>query len=181
MQIGKKKRSLGSWLGGDSANMSIGQGYLLSTPLQMACYGASLARGEFRTQPTLLHDPNRPQLSTNHTDPIGLSKEHYQTLLHGMEKATLEGTAKRSKIANVSIAAKTGTAQVTVSGKERELAWYLGFAPIENPEIALIVMIEETEDNQHYGGGKTAAPPARRIFKKYFQDKENTLLTQTDG
>ncbi len=68
----KQREGRGAWTDGDTANISIGQGDLLVSPLQMACYAASLARGETATQPILLHDPHRPE---QHSEPIGLSSD----------------------------------------------------------------------------------------------------------
>src|SRR6185312_10957834 len=68
----KRKNRDEPWTDGDTANTSIGQGFLRVTPLQMACWAASLARGETTTVPTLLHDPNRPE---QHTEPLGLTPD----------------------------------------------------------------------------------------------------------
>ena len=78
----KKKRYNDDWRPGDTANMAFGQGYVGVTPLQMACFMASLARGQTYTKPTLLHVEGRaPQRS----EPIGISAENYRALLEGME------------------------------------------------------------------------------------------------
>jgi len=77
--------------------MAIGQGFIGVTPIQMACFVASLARGETTTRPTLLHDPNRPP---QHSEPIGLTPAQYATIVQGMEGCTTHGTA--SKIFNSS-------------------------------------------------------------------------------
>ena len=104
-----------AWFQGDTANMAIGQGFTGVTPLQMACFVASLARGETTTRPTLLHDPNRPP---QHSAPLGLAPEQYAALIQGMEGCTTHGTAKilttlaAQRIPGLRIAGKTGTAQV---------------------------------------------------------------------
>ena len=163
----KKKRLHEPWRPGDTANMSIGQGFLLVTPLQMACFGAALARGDLRTYPTLLHNKTRATLPDKRTQsPMGLTESQYQTILSGMEKATLEGTAKRAHLKDINIASKTGTAQTTARGKERDIVWYLGFAPLEDPKIAIAVTVEETEDHQNFGGGRTATPIAKKVIAK---------------
>lgn len=167
----KKMRIHEPWRPGDTANMSIGQGFLLITPLQMACFAASLARGDLRTYPTLLHNENRKPLpDKRNQSPMGITESQYQTILSGMEKATLEGTAKRARLHDINIASKTGTAQTTAHGKERDIAWYLGFAPLEDPQIAVVVAVEETEDNQNFGGGSTATPIARKIIAKALRE-----------
>lgn len=163
----KKRRGLGPWLGGDTANMAIGQGFLLTTPLNMACFAASLARAETRTRPTLIHNPNRSAVDHG-GEPLGLSDEQYHLLISGMKRATESGTARRAQISGIDIASKTGTAQVKVKGKDRDIAWFFGFAPADNPQIALVVMVEETTDDQNFWGGITAAPIAKALLQKYF-------------
>ena len=171
----KQNKQLGKWMPGDTTNMSIGQGYLLSTPLQMACFMASLARGETRTYPTLIHAPeNHTQSSRQKSSPIGLSQEQYQMLLNGMEKATLEGTARRATLSNVRIASKTGTSQAWYQGKRRNIAWHAGFAPADNPTIAIVVMVEETEDDNNYGGGRTTSPIAKKVLRKALLSKTSS-------
>jgi penicillin-binding protein 2 len=112
----KRKVRDDNWNPGDTANMSIGQGDVQVTPLVMACFAASFARGETWTKPTLLHDPNRP---AQHTEPIGLSASQREAILKGMEGVTMEGgTAsiltglEALRVPGVRVAAKTGTAQI---------------------------------------------------------------------
>ncbi|NBV78750.1 MAG: hypothetical protein EBR62_02645 [Verrucomicrobia bacterium] len=80
-----KKRIAGeAWADGDTANTSIGQGYLLTTPLHMACVAASLARGETRTTPSIIHDPGRDGRHAG-AEPIGLTAPQLQALRDGMQ------------------------------------------------------------------------------------------------
>jgi penicillin-binding protein 2 len=136
----KERAHSESWSQGDTANMSIGQGYLGETPLVMACFAASFARDEVWTKPSLLHDPNRP---AQHTEKTGLSAVQRAAILKGMLGCTSapEGTAYFPKIPNfwvsgVDIAGKTGTAQITRPQGKVDEAWFICFAPLENPEIA---------------------------------------------
>jgi penicillin-binding protein 2 len=165
------------WFPGDTANMSIGQGFVLVTPLDMACFAASIARNEVYTKPTLLHDPHAP---VQHTESIGLTPAQRAALLEGMEGTTTHGTAKLMtkpgfKIPNLRIGGKTGTAQkrITKDGKVGNInfAWFIGFAPLENPEIAVAVMIEGDTIGETFGGGLHSAPVANTIFAKYFEKK----------
>ena len=75
----KKARNV-RWTDGDTANIAIGQGDVQVTPLEMACFAASFARGETTTRPTLLHDPNRPP---QHSEPIGLTPSQYSAIVQG--------------------------------------------------------------------------------------------------
>ena len=169
----KRKVHDQGWFPGDTANSSIGQGFLAVTPLQMACVTASFARGELRTTPTLLHDPNRPR---QQADPIGITPEQYATMLRAMEDCTERGTAKVlqiNKIPDLRIGGKTGTAQVRTPQGTLNLAWFICFAPIEKPEIAVAVMIEGDTPGEEVGGGRIAAPVAQAILRKWKEKKTN--------
>ena len=169
-----KRRTQGGepWTEGDTANLAIGQGYTQVTPLQMACYAASLARNEIWTRPTLLHDPKRP---AQHTEPIGLTADQRAVLLDGMEGCTKEGgtaeffsTLEDQRIPGVRIAGKTGTAQY---GNHLNVAWFICFAPRDNPEIAIAAAIRSETPGENYGGGRYAAPVADAVLKAYFAKK----------
>ncbi len=165
----KQRRFREPWYAGDTANLAIGQGYLLQTPLQIACLAASLARGETRTRPTLLLAGNAHQPVT--AEKIGLPPDQLQRIFDGMELSARQGTGKFVSLPGIRIAAKTGTAQVLVEGRELTIAWIMSFAPIEAPRLAVVVMIEGTDPGDNYHGGTAAAPVAREVFRKYFEKK----------
>jgi penicillin-binding protein 2 len=171
----KKKRYGDDWRPGDTANMAFGQGYVGVTPLGMACFMASLARGQTYTKPTLVHQEGR---APQHSDPIGISAENYQALLDGMERVVIQGTARHwGAVEGLRIAGKTGTAQRDVYEKglfkgKVELAWYVGFAPIERPEIAFAVLIEGDKPDENYAGGRYAAPVGKAILEKWWEKKQ---------
>ncbi len=168
----KRQKRSESWLPGDTANMSIGQGDVQVTPLQMACFAASFARGETWTTPTLIHEANRPG---QHTEPIGLSASQRGAILKGMEGCTSdpEGTAKflttieALRVPGVRIAGKTGTAQVVRPTGKADEAWFICFAPLENPEIAVAVAVDGPP-GENFGGGRNSTPIASAILKAYF-------------
>lgn len=168
-----KERTQGAkWYPGDTANMSIGQGYVLESPLAMACFTASVARGEVYTKPTLVHNP---QASPQHHESIGLTPAQRAALLEGMEAVTRPpGTARilttleSERIPGVKIAGKTGTAQIPGN---KNAAWFICFAPSDKPEIAVAVMLEGDTPGEEYGGGRYAAPLANAVLKKYFEKK----------
>jgi penicillin-binding protein 2 len=167
-----KERERGAnWYPGDTANMAIGQGDVLVSPLQMACFAASVARGEVSTQPTLLHHDNAAR---QQTEPIGLTFEQRAALLEGMEACTTEGTARvlalpELKIPGLRIAGKTGTAQVP---GRKNVAWFICFAPIEQPLIAIAVAVEGDVAGEDFGGGRHAAPIANSVLKKWWEKKQ---------
>jgi penicillin-binding protein 2 len=174
----RKKARDEAWTQGDTANMSIGQGDVQVTPLVLACFAASFARNEVWTRPTLRHDPNRPE---QHTEAIGLSGAQRRAILEGMEGCTTEGTAKvlttvkALRLPGVRIAGKTGTAQIHRAQGQVDEAWFICFAPLENPEIAVAVAIEGTTPGENFGGGQEAAPIASAILQKYFEKKRAGL------
>jgi len=161
------------WVPGDTAHMAIGQGDVLVTPLEMACFAASLARGETTTHPTLVHDANR---APQHSEPIGLRPDLMQAIIDGMEGCVTHGTAKSLSLPKVKIpggirvAGKTGTAQVPGS---KNIAWFICFAPIDHPEIALAVAVEGDTPYESYQGGLYAAPVANTILRKYFDKRDH--------
>jgi len=171
----KKRARDENWTPGDTANMSIGQGDVGVTPLSMACFAASFARGEVWTRPTLIHDPKRP---AQHTDPIGLSQSQRAAILKGMEGATMEGgtahvltTVAALRIPGVRVAGKTGTAQIKRPQGEVDEAWFICFAPIENPEIAIAVAIEGDTPGETFAGGIYGVRIASAVLRKYFEVK----------
>jgi penicillin-binding protein 2 len=165
----KKRRGFGSWLGGDTANTVIGQGYTLVTPLQMACFMASVARGKTRTRPSVLHDPAQHRQSVNQeAEDIGLSPEDHAKLLQALESVVLSGTGRRAASSTLHIAGKTGTAQVQFHSRKRNVAWFVGFAPSEDPKVAVAIEIQEQEDEENFYGGKEAAPIAKAMIEAYF-------------
>ncbi len=166
---------------GDTANIAIGQGDVLVTPLTMACFAASLARDEIFTQPTLLHDPGAP---AQHHERTGLTPEQRTALLDGMEGCTMStstviGTARiltapSLRIPGLQIAGKTGTAQV----KDRKnIAWFICFAPRKNPQIAIAVAIEGQEAGETFAGGAYAAPVAQKILRKWSEKQARAAAT----
>jgi penicillin-binding protein 2 len=142
--------------------------------MEMACFVASLARGETTTRPTLLHDPHR---APQHTEPIGLTPAQYAAVVEGMEGCTTHGTAKifatpTYGIPGLRIAGKTGTAQTTRDGNKINIAWFVCFAPAENPKIALAVAIEGDTPGEQFAGGHYAAPVAQAVLKAWFEKSQ---------
>lgn len=153
------------WYPGDTANISIGQGDTLISPLQAACMIASFARGETETKPTLLHLPNRPR---QRTTPIGLPAHEFDALVRGMAMGYQFGTGRLARVEGLTGATKTGTAQ-----KGRiDLAWMVAFAPVEKPRIAIAVVLEGQEEGANYGGGANAGPVVKAILERWKEKSE---------
>lgn len=154
------------WYLGDTFNTAIGQGYVSVTPLQMAVMIAAIANGGNLYKPTLIKNPIPILLGKAKVKPETL--EIIKKALSGVVNEA-SGTGWSAKSPIVSIGGKTGTAQVVaersgryLSEKFKDHAWFVAFAPVEKPEIAVTVFVE------HGGtGGATAAPIARKVIEKY--------------
>lgn len=154
------------WFPGDTANIAIGQGDTLITPLQAACMVASFARGETETKPTILHDPRRP---AQHSPPIGLSPSDYNAVLEGMEQCYQIGSGKLVHVDGLRGAAKSGTAQLG----RKDMAWIVAFAPVEDPQLAVAVVLEGAVDDNNFGGGVYAGPVANAILSAWKDKRDN--------
>ena len=123
-----------------------GRGDLALTPLQMVCLVASLARGETITRPTLLHQ-NPPEQQIQPRD--GIAPIARAAILAGMEAVTNTGTGRilqtpRFRVPGLRIAGKTGTAQKATTQGILNFAWFVGFVPVEKPQIAVAVIVTVT-------------------------------------
>jgi penicillin-binding protein 2 len=155
------------WYLGDTANLSIGQGYLATTPLQMANVVAMVANNGVSYKPHLvkaIKDPSG-QNAIRKIEPevahrIDLPASFWAELRHALVGVVDDGTAKIARIPGVSWGGKTGSAE---HGKGKTThGWYVGFAPADNPRIAICVL---TESAGH--GGEVAAPVAKEIVQRY--------------
>ncbi len=158
----KLRIGAGPWTGGDTANTAIGQGFLLTTPLHMACVAASVARGETRTTPTIIHDPGRDARHQG-AESIGLNGLQLAALRSGLNRCVEEGTARSVMIPGLAFAAKTGTSEYFQKGQKAHLAWIIGYASADNPAVAFCVLVEGQLDTSTWGG-KTAGPVARDMI-----------------
>ncbi|MDT0681776.1 penicillin-binding protein 2 [Roseicyclus sp. F158] len=172
----KRERHGQEWLVGDSLNASIGQGYVLASPLQLAVMAARLATGE-GIKPRLVKSVNGVEQPVETEGPLGLGPTTLQQIRSGMYGVMNErgGTAYRSRIVadDMQLCGKTGTSQVRsvvvrnadVPWEERDHALFVCFAPADNPRIAVSVIVE------HGGGGSAvAAPVARDIMLSALHD-----------
>ncbi|MGD9537152.1 MAG: penicillin-binding protein 2 [Alphaproteobacteria bacterium] len=173
------------WQKGDTIVIGIGQGYYLTTPLQLAVMTARIANGGIAVTPTLIREVQHPDgtvSSTPHAFPsIGIKPEHLAIVQDGMDRVTNHprGTARRARIEEpmFAMAGKTGSVQVKRitkaerdrgviknedrPWKDRDHALFIGYAPVETPRYAVAVVVE------HGGGGAaTAAPIARDVLRE---------------
>lgn len=146
----------------DIAAASIGQGKVLVTPLNMALIASGIANGGQVMEPTLIKEvisksgkiirTNIPKILPGGTD--GITANEVKDM---MVEAVKSGTGANAKIKNIKVAGKTGTAENS-SGKSH--AWFIGFAPADDPKIAVAILLEEEGST----GGKSAAPIGRDIM-----------------
>ena len=157
------------WYIGDTYHFSIGQGYLLTTPIQVANYTAAIANGGTLYEPHLAAEvfveggkiikkiePKIIRQNFIASDKLNIVRE-------GMREAVTYGSARLLDYLPFSSAGKTGTAQW--SSIKNTHAWYIGFAPYENPEIAFVILVEEGGE-----GSSVATPIAFDLLKWYFED-----------
>ena len=150
---------------GHLMNLAIGQGAMGATPLQMARYTAALGNGGRLVTPYVYGPPQEPiqlDISQNSLDIIKIGMFR---VVHGEH-----GTGKRAFIPGVGVAGKTGTAQN--SNRSNDDAWFVAFAPFDEPQIAVAVVVEAGGL-----GGVTAAPIARRVMEAYFESESTKNRT----
>lgn len=172
-----KKRENRRFSDGDLANFSIGQGYLLVTPLQMAQAMGTVANGGLLHQTRLVLQVQSldEQIVTGYDvrvkDDLELKKETLSAIKEGLIAATNggHGTGHRASVDNVDVAGKTGTAEW--GAKNRFASWYAGFAPADNPKYAFAAVYETNFDERAHGG-TVAAPLVGYVLRDLFQDEQ---------
>jgi len=153
------------WSVGDTINMSIGQGALLTTPLQVAVMFAVPANGGYRVQPHLLKDNEEAK---SWRTSLNMKPTTIKILRDGLRKVITEGTGKvLNKPTLPPVAGKTGTAEAWQRGVKRNHAWFGAYAPADKPEILIVAFAEHSGG----GGGSTAGPMVLQIMEDYFQRK----------
>lgn len=166
----KEKTKGEPWYIGDTYHLAIGQGDLLVTPLQVASYTAAIANGGTLYRPMLVRkvaDPDGNVLSMNSPRPlgsVGVSDSLLQVVREGLRTAVTSGSAVRLAGFPVAVAGKTGTAEFGNEGKTH--AWFTAFAPYDEPEIAVAVVVE--------GGGEgheAALPVAEDFLRVWIEER----------
>jgi penicillin-binding protein 2 len=149
------------WTVGDTVNMSIGQGFTLATPLQLAVMFAATANGGYKVQPHLLQTDNEQKQQERIN--LNLKPETLATLRKGLRAVVAGGTGGRLNVPELPpIAGKSGTAEAP-PGKPH--AWFGAFAPFDKPEIVVVAFAEHSGG----GGGSVAAPMVLEVMKAYFK------------
>lgn len=178
----KLKRFGKKWFQGETLSVGIGQGYVLTTPVQLASMMATVANEGVVYQPHLVkrivdsEGKVLKEFPPQVTGRSGIKPETYRLVKEGLLAVVNEphGTGSTARLSEVKVAGKTGTSQVVklrdskgeVPYQFRDHALFVAFAPYDKPEIAVAVIIEHGEH-----GGSAAAPIAGKLLKAYFEGK----------
>ena len=192
----KERRFAEPWMRGETVSASIGQGFNLTSPLQLAAAYAAIANGGRPVSPRLVRyletrdGESFPPPSPEVREPVPVAAAHLARIRRALAGAVQEprGTGGRARVLGVEVAGKTGTAQVVrlehtegleedeIPIRSRDHAWFVAFAPAEQAEIVVVVLVE------HGGhGGSAAAPIAQRVLARYFERKRPTPVVAEAG
>jgi penicillin-binding protein 2 len=179
----KKKRTGEAWYGGDTFINSIGQGFVLVSPIQACQLMSVVANGGYFYRPTLLKQSRNREtgalktFTSGRKDKIALDAGALEKVRQALAGVVAEpgGTGHAARTPLATVAGKTGTAQVIaqkvagrkLSAQTGDHAWFVAYAPVENPKIAVAVIVE------HGGhGGSAAAPIAKRVVEEYMKNAD---------
>ena len=173
----KKKAKGEVWFPGETLSASIGQGYVTSTPMQIANAIAAIANGGTVFKPRLLKEISNSEqgvVLASHAEATKIDIP--PTILKAIQRAAeqvvvaKDGTGKAAALDAVRVGGKTGTSQVVSLGKGgdkerfKDHAWFVSFAPVDDPQIAISVVVENGGN-----GGETAAPVSKMVMEAFFK------------
>lgn len=176
----KKRARNEKWYVGETISVSIGQGAVSTTPIQIVRAVSALATGRLTTPHVVLQaEKAGPDKLKWPVRQIPIREEQAARIRMGMWRGVQEGTGRNAAVPGQDVCGKTGTVQVVSNekkrlarGETRDHSWFAGFANRDNPEIAVVAFVE------HGGfGGVTAAPLAKQIFAAYFEKRKPATMT----
>lgn len=162
----ERKRDEGSWYEGSTANFAIGQGELSVTPLQMAAAMQLVANRGYAYRPHLVRawqpygQDDQRLVKEEMMATVDLPSEYWDDLYLALENVIRSGTARSAQIRNVTWGGKTGSTEFR--GSDKTHAWFVGVAPLDEPEIVIAVLAEASGH-----GGAVAAPIAKQIVQAW--------------
>ena len=170
------------WGSATTISNSIGQGEILTTPIQMANFTSAIANRGFFIQPHFVKKINNQPINKKDKKLTTIDKENFEIVIDGMVDVVDRGTARIAKIKGINVAGKTGTVEnfILIEDEKKQLtdhSTFIAFAPAENPKIVVSVFIENG-----YWGSRWAAPIASLIIEKYLNENverkwlENRML-----
>jgi penicillin-binding protein 2 len=187
----KRRRFNQPWFEGETLSVAIGQGYVTATPLQMANLAATVANGGSRYRPFYVKRIEAPdgtlraEMQPEVLAEAHLKKSTLQQIHSAMRDVVMteSGTGKKARVVGVEVAGKTGTSQVVKMGEDRarsnrgaevtrDHAWFIAFAPVAAPEIAVACIVEHAGG----GGGAIAAPVVQQVLAHYFTRNQGPVL-----
>lgn len=163
----KRRAWRDAWRDGDTCNLSIGQGPITATPLQMAVVAAAIANGGRRVTPHLLL-ATRPAGADEFQparwpapEPLGWPRAALDVVARGMRDVVMaeDGTGRRMRVAGFELAGKTGTAEYGPKREGRKRGWMIAFGPLPQPRLAVAMIAEDA-----VSGGTTVAPRLQQFF-----------------
>lgn len=179
-----RQRGNGGWYPGNTVMAGIGQGMVTATPMQVLVMVSAIANGGTIYRPWVVRrvetldresiEEYGPELVRK----VNIDPDHLAIVRQGMQAVVSEGTGGRARIPGLAVAGKTGTAQVirrggTLKRAHRDHAWFVAFAPMEDPQIAVVVLVE------HAGfGGAVAAPIAKNVLEAWFKPVKEPGIVQ---
>lgn len=167
----KQERFNERWYIGDDYNSSIGQGYITTTPLQIALATAAIANDGALLKPHLVESVQTIE-GEKKTTPTVLNQGIFspsilKVIQEGMRETVTEGTAQSLQSLPIAVAGKTGTAQF--GGGKQTHGWFASFAPYDDPELAMIVLVEDQSEQETYH----AVPITQALYEWYFNPEKN--------
>jgi penicillin-binding protein 2 len=160
----------GSWGPSTIVSNAIGQGEILTTPIQMANFTATIANRGYFKKPHFMKAPSEQSNDSLYPkNQTLIDAEHFETVIEGMHQVVERGTARIARIKDIEVCGKTGTVEnfIRLNNEKTQLtdhSIFVAFAPKENPKIAIAVFIENG-----YWGGRWAAPIASLMIEKYLK------------
>ena len=156
------KNYRGSWNGLTIISIAIGQGEVTATPLQIANLGATIANRGYFITPHVVKEIEDGEMESQFSEKryTKVRKEHYETVVQGMRAAVTGGTCRAANIPGLDVCGKTGTAQ----NRGKDHSAFMGFAPMDNPQIAVAVYVENGGWGATYG-----VPIGALIMEKYLK------------
>lgn len=180
----KQERFGKPWYSGETVSISIGQGYVLTTPLQLAVAYGALGTGQL-VRPRLVRERVSPEgiVTPERVDVVGkvpIDTGYLDQVRKGLRGVVQDGggTGRRAQVAGLDVGGKTGTSQVVklsqneglrhhqIPWKYRDHAWFASIAPVDAPEIVVVVLVEHGG-----GGGANAAPVAQKVLQRWWDKK----------
>ena len=158
------------WGSSTTISNSIGQGEILTTPIQMANFATAIANRGFYVKPHFVKRVDNKSINDRDKNYTTIDKENFEIVIDGMVDVVDRGTARIAKINGINVAGKTGTVEnfILIEDEKKQLtdhSTFIAFAPAEDPKIVVSVFIENG-----YWGSRWAAPIASLIIEKYLKE-----------